>query len=1480
MKNKKLFALILAVVLLVTQFATVGTVYAVSALSGRSDFEYGINIHQSHGYAEYTKPYDAVLESEALGATLIRTGTESDDYDAAFAELANRHGMNVMFHMSLGSALKNGNTIKTPEQVGYDAFQAIYDKFYSKANALKNYDCYIQIGNELDNSYKISGRTGTESSHYNSVQSLAIAIYLANKAVHDANTDNGSTIKTVLNFAFYHYGFFDALKAVKINPGTYTVQSSSSGAVYADWDIIGWDYYSNMYDDATYQSILPTVKSKYSSKNIIVCESNLTPQSKNGNGTINYAQNVSWLDDFVRYCYNDSKVIGFCAYELYDQAHYEDDLTFHQEAHFGLIDNSGNKKDTYNLFRDLYGGTGVVAARTVSAAPAAPANIEQEISVAGVSTFFGADYLSTPNRLSVDFRSSPLDLSAVNQFEFDLYIEDYDEFLLCNPGRSGGKRINFAFSNTDTKTEKRVRFDIANQITGDGWNHIVLRIGENWQKDSGFSFAEVKWLMIYFQDGGDAYNPIAGMKAAIANVYATTDAIDILPDAPDYALTVASREGKTKSWGDYYHYTNDRVYIDLSASPVDMSAAELLEFDIFIRDRDAFLDAIDGRELRFYVASGASRNDNRRVYAFPEAQVTQDGWNHIILGRDSHVSTNSCSFSAIKWIGFFFNKGASVANPIANTEVRFANVCASLKEINRTPAAPENAAVEVSAAGKTHQWGDYFSYVTDRMYIDVDSIDLSSVKFIEFDIYIEDQAAFHTAFDSHALRFYLSSADNRNNNRRKYNFVDQITQDGWNHICLNRECRYSSDSTALGSIKHVGLTCDSNTGDANTLKNVSVRIANIYGTSAPAHPDYAVVDLCTRLRNYETGSDNNKAGIQNYQDFDGKKENVLSSDISTCDQIEFDFYCASYPAFLSNISGHTFYFVLTTNGDSSHRARYRFTDQVTKNGWNHIVLNIADRDSIGETPNFANVSQFYFSFWGTSGSMVSKENPVFATNVCATLSAIKSNPAAPANAAVEVSADGKMKTWGEQFGYVTDRLYIDVDSIDLSSVKFIEFDIYIEDQAAFHTAFDSHALRFYLSSADNRNNNRRKYNFVDQITQDGWNHICLNRECRYSSDSTALGSIKHVGLTCDSNTGDANTLKNVSVRIANIYGTSAPAHPDYAVVDLCTRLRNYETGSDNNKAGIQNYQDFDGKKENVLSSDISTCDQIEFDFYCASYPAFLSNISGHTFYFVLTTNGDSSHRARYRFTDQVTKNGWNHIVLNIADRDSIGETPNFANVSQFYFSFWGTSGSMVSKENPVFATNVCGSYSASLSVPTDVMVDKTSFVGAVQQAVKFDSEGYYDVSFASEMDISDARMIEMDVFIPSGSMASFGFELLDSSDNIVSYSFTGLTTGWNHLVKRINDYDEATANLTDITGYSIIGDANASIIVSNFYAADYTDGDANRDGVVSVSDYVHIKQYVCGTVTTGNLLAMDLQGSDYTITLGEMSLIRELVSAG
>ena len=587
-------------------------------------FAKGVAIHRPDGYEAYTQPYNAVLDAKALGTNLIRTDSETDSYDAAFAGIAKNQGMNVMFVTSIDLTL-SGKTSLTQEE-----YNAVYNKFYNKATALKDYNAYIQIDNELDNIYyKGSGflTDGTDASRYNSVVGVALAINAANKAVKDANAANDSDIKTIVNFSYNHYGFLTALKNVKIDVSNILTTTASSNYVQADWDIIGLDFYSNMADNVNYSSVLSDLKSNFNKK-VIVCESNLTPESKKADGTINYAENTAWLENFVRDCYEDTNVLGFVAYELYDQPAFANNKDWTQ-AYFGLIDKDGNKKATYNTLCALFGGTGVLADRTIPAKPELDF-ADVEISKDGVSTAWPASYSKTRDRLVINLTESPLDLSEVSYFEFDLYIEDYEAFKVA----VDGKRINFVLACSDSKTKTCVRFDIEDQITKSGWNHISLKPGDRWQVDSELTYKTIKWAMINFQDGGNGYNPIAGQKVAIANICGVKEEIDRAPAWPEYEHIKAS-EGKKDYWS---KYSNTGSNFEFSfPEPVDIKIADSgeiryydqVEFDIYIKDYNVFKAAAEGHELHFRIGYQASSGEWQYADMDIQSKITHSGWNHV-----------------------------------------------------------------------------------------------------------------------------------------------------------------------------------------------------------------------------------------------------------------------------------------------------------------------------------------------------------------------------------------------------------------------------------------------------------------------------------------------------------------------------------------------------------------------------------------------------------------------------------------------------------------------------------------------------------------------------------------------------------------------------------------------------------------------------------------------------------------------------------
>lgn len=1111
MKNKKSLALLLAVVLLLTQFSMLGVSAAGTALAGRTDFEMGVAIHRPNGYDAYTQPYNAVLDAAALGSSLIRTDAESDDFDADFAYIANKNGMDVMFVTSIDLTL-SGKTSLTQEE-----YDKVYNKFYNKATALKDYDAYIQIDNELDNIYyKGSGllTDGTDASRYNSVVGVALAINAANKAVKDANAANGSNIKTIVNFSYNHYGFFKALNNVKIDASNVLTTTTSSNYIKADFDIIGWDYYSNMADDVSYSSILSDLKSEFNKK-IIVCESNLTPTGKNSNDTIKYAKDAAWLENFVTACYKDNSVIGFVAYELYDQSKLEIS-SFNKEAHFGLIDKDGNKKATYNTLCALYGGSGVVAERNIPAKPELDF-ADVEISKEGVSTAWPSSYSKAADRLSINLTASPIDLSEVSYFEFDLYIEDYETFKAAVED----KRINFALSNSVIKTSTRIRFDFEDQITKSGWNHISIKVGSNWQCDTGFSYKDVQWAMIFFQDGGSDYNPIAGQKVALANICGLKEEIDRAPAWPEYEHIKAS-EGVKDFWS---KYDNTGKNFEFSfPEPVDIKISDSgeiryydqVEFDIYIKDYDVFKAAAEGHELHFRIGYQASSGEWQYADMDIQNKITHSGWNHISAiwtvaanaeynsndftdrhngdgGKNFNPAKNKVSYVKMYWNS---NTSATVNEEFRNTQVRITNICFSKAEANRIPEWPEYEHVQALKTFNKNFWGGDKAASRNFIVTGLSPINMEDTHHVEFDIFVNNLESYMNGLEGKDIFFRFGDSND--------SYIDvkidksKITKSGWNHVVL-----VWVDSSVDSNTNRHSITYSSKTPGKIDLKNITwvkfycngvvdyqttrrTRMSNICFTKKeidriPAWPEYDNVEL---LKNTKADYWGSTPGNENFY-----VVNLGPINVEKTDQVEFDIFVENYDSYKSGLSGKDIFLRFGSAGSNYVDVKID-KDQITKSGWNHIKLvwvsndvnPDTDRFSATGTVDFKNIT--WLKFYCTSSVQWDVTKKTRMANVCFTNSNPDAKPEIEIPSEVmenkfdfigaELKAiDFDVEGFSTEFFELGDTLNISGDSMML------ELDVFV-----INSATKEFGIELYDS-----NYNSAVYNF-NGLT-DGWNRLAI-----------------------------------------------------------------------------------------------------------------------------------------------------------------------------------------------------------------------------------------------------------------------------------------------------------------------------------------------------------------------------------------------------
>ena len=113
----------------------------------------------------------------------------------------------------------------------------------------------------------------------------------------------------------------------------------------------------------------------------------------------------------------------------------------------------------------------------------------------GVSISYGAvTNTAYIGDLYLMHNSDGADASASDYFEFDFYINDYDEVK-----RLSGLGYSFAMwiaSDPSNRFASRCSFGISDMITKTGWNHIRVKLSDITYKEDGFSFANMYYFYI------------------------------------------------------------------------------------------------------------------------------------------------------------------------------------------------------------------------------------------------------------------------------------------------------------------------------------------------------------------------------------------------------------------------------------------------------------------------------------------------------------------------------------------------------------------------------------------------------------------------------------------------------------------------------------------------------------------------------------------------------------------------------------------------------------------------------------------------------------------------------------------------------------------------------------------------------------------------------------------------------------------------
>ena len=291
------------------------------------------------------------------------------------------------------------------------------------------------------------------------------------------------------------------------------------------------------------------------------------------------------------------------------------------------------------------------------------------------------------------------DLSDADYIELDMYVESRQGILdaiadLDSKNGDNGARWRLMLSSISgdyrgsNYTSVYYLENFENYITKDGWNHIAIPVRAFVHTGSATLSSIASWGINFYIATNDT-NIAKDQKIAVCNICGTkivtpekentngTTAADL--NAGSGLLTSGWKEGRYNSAGCYQE----------GLTPVDLSGADYIEFDLFVESKRGILEAIAdldskngdaGARWRLMLSSipGDYRGSNyTSVYYLEnfEEYITKDGWNHVVIPVSAFVHTGSASLSSIASWGIDYYVATSNTNIAKDQKIAVYNIC-------------------------------------------------------------------------------------------------------------------------------------------------------------------------------------------------------------------------------------------------------------------------------------------------------------------------------------------------------------------------------------------------------------------------------------------------------------------------------------------------------------------------------------------------------------------------------------------------------------------------------------------------------------------------------------------------------------------------------------------------------------------------------------------------------------------------------------
>lgn len=486
--------------------------------------------------------------------------------------------------------------------------------------------------------------------------------------------------------------------------------------------------------------------------------------------------------------------------------------------------------------------------------------------------------------------------------------------------------------------------------------------------------------------------------------------------------TVLDVEGTHMTFADtpgwFFFYLGDR-HMKQSLNSADFSDSEFVEFDIKIGNFTALKEAVNSKELTFWIrlSSGENIYSNSSAANFTLNDLNDSGnnWYHVKLPVSSFTRNENgdTDWSGIKnWQFFIEGNNQDTVGDMYSMEFYFRNICGTAS----VPDMPENAIAVLDKEGCFNVLGaNYIDAYARFSKVGFEGVNAENADFFEFDIQFSDYEKLVEAIDSTGVRLDFSVTSSSSYWSERWvaaNIFDyaSYTGYGWYHVKIPKSVFYNSGGGGTVNWANIDtwlMTFEFGSGIA-TGENcgITMNIKNICATaySSPQMPENSIpID--------SEGMTNTVGAAYNYL-WDRLNKSTEKVDLSKADYIEFDINYSDYSAFKAAVDSteYSICFNLTSSGKQWDERVFTgsiFDYETSVTGdWHHYKI---PKDAFYGSTNWNAVNFWMFGFNGAPLDPIHYTGEIgnisiTVENICGTVYSLKSDKYAVSGGFVAVEA--------------------------------------------------------------------------------------------------------------------------------------------------------------------------------------------------------------------------------------------------------------------------------------------------------------------------------------------------------------------------------------------------------------------------------------------------------------------------------------------